>query len=209
LIDTKKMLSKKQLSIVLSELKPFSNADPSLEQYSTDSELASGMLWQAKMQGDIEDKEVADLGCGSGVLGIGALLLGAKKVNFLDLDDNALEIAKENLSNVEKKFDLTFNVEFLSKDVDNYDQIVDTVIQNPPFGIQNQNADRKFYDAAMRTSRVIYTIHKESSEKFIRSLSKGWSISNAFHGEITLNNNMKFHTKSKKMIKVCWWRLSK
>ena len=41
-------------------------------------------------------KQVADIGCGSGILGIAALLLGAKEVKAVDVDSLAVRAAKEN-----------------------------------------------------------------------------------------------------------------
>ena len=43
-----------------------------------------------------KDMEVLDMGCGSGILSIAAILLGAKKVTGIDIDENAVRIAKEN-----------------------------------------------------------------------------------------------------------------
>jgi ribosomal protein L11 methyltransferase len=39
---------------------------------------------------------VLDLGCGSGILSIGAVLLGAKSCTAVDIDENSVKIAKEN-----------------------------------------------------------------------------------------------------------------
>ncbi|MDR0946952.1 MAG: 50S ribosomal protein L11 methyltransferase [Ruminococcus sp.] len=39
---------------------------------------------------------VLDLGCGSGILGIASILLGAKYVNAVDIDENSTRIAAEN-----------------------------------------------------------------------------------------------------------------
>ncbi len=41
--------------------------------------------------------KVLDFGCGSGVLGIGALLLGASHCTFVDIDDQALQASRNNL----------------------------------------------------------------------------------------------------------------
>lgn len=43
-----------------------------------------------------KDMEVLDLGCGSGILSIAALLLGAENCVGVDIDENAVHIAKEN-----------------------------------------------------------------------------------------------------------------
>jgi ribosomal protein L11 methyltransferase len=49
-----------------------------------------------QMAAAVEGKIVADIGCGSGVLGIFALLLGAHRVFAIDIDPAALEHAREN-----------------------------------------------------------------------------------------------------------------
>jgi len=41
--------------------------------------------------------EVADIGCGSGILAIAAVRLGAKSAIGVDIDENAVKIAKENV----------------------------------------------------------------------------------------------------------------
>ena len=45
---------------------------------------------------ELKDKTVVDFGCGSGVLGIAALLLGAKRVIAVDNDPQALIATKDN-----------------------------------------------------------------------------------------------------------------
>ena len=127
-------MNKKQLAIKLSKLSGLRNFDVNLEQYEIDSNLASEVLWMAFQNKDIENKVVADFGCGNGILGIGALLLGAKFVYFLDLDKDALIICKENLEILKFK-----NFKLINSDVKNFNVEVDTVVMNPPFGVQNRN----------------------------------------------------------------------
>ncbi len=43
-----------------------------------------------------KDDKVLDIGCGSGILSIASLLLGAKAADAVDIDPNAMEIAYEN-----------------------------------------------------------------------------------------------------------------
>lgn len=51
--------------------------------------------------GDLEDKLVLDAGCGPGNLSIGASLLGAGSVTAVDIDNDALEVFKGNVNEME------------------------------------------------------------------------------------------------------------
>ncbi len=44
----------------------------------------------------IQDYRVLDLGCGSGILSIAAILLGAKNITAIDIDQNSVDITEEN-----------------------------------------------------------------------------------------------------------------
>lgn len=78
-----------------------------LEQYPTPPEIAAHMLMAAEAEGDLgEDKLVADLGCGGGILGIGAACLGADHVLLVDIDPKALEVAAENVEELEVPCDM-------------------------------------------------------------------------------------------------------
>lgn len=46
---------------------------------------------------DLADATVLDMGCGSGILGIGAAKTGAKEIVLVDIDKTAADIAAENL----------------------------------------------------------------------------------------------------------------
>lgn len=45
---------------------------------------------------DLQQKEVMDFGCGSGILAIGALLLGAKMATAIDIDPQAITATRSN-----------------------------------------------------------------------------------------------------------------
>ncbi len=57
---------------------------------------------------NLEGKTVVDFGCGSGVLAIAALLLGAKRVIGIDIDPQAIQASHENAkrNSVEDKLEL-------------------------------------------------------------------------------------------------------
>ncbi|OUM62676.1 hypothetical protein PIROE2DRAFT_10996 [Piromyces sp. E2] len=87
------MIKLKQLESLLQDVDVFEKPKIQFEQYPTSAHIASRMLYTAQsMYDDIEDKVVADLGCGCGVLSIGANQLGALYNYAFDIDDDALEI---------------------------------------------------------------------------------------------------------------------
>ena len=65
---------------ILEDVDDFEEPKINLEQYKTRPHLAACMLHSAKCNLDIEDKIVVDLGCGTGCLSLGAVVLEAKKV---------------------------------------------------------------------------------------------------------------------------------
>ncbi len=200
------MLTKSGLAIKLSRLKAFSSPKLLLEQYSTDSEIAADVLWLAYMNGDVENRTIADLGCGTGILGIGSLLLGAKKVYFVDSDSEALTIASSNIS----CFGL-HNFEIIKSDVVETGIKSDVVVQNPPFGTKQRNADRQFLVKAFETARVIYSIHKATSEAFIDKLSRenGFRVTNILRFRMPLKGSFSFHRRRIHRIEVACFRLEK
>src|SRR3989344_7701569 len=95
--------SKGALAVALSRLESFTEPKVRAEQYSTDSEIAAEVLWQLKMKGDI-GKVSVDLGCGTGILGIGLALLGKVRVYMVDSDGRALETARKNMEKVQSEY---------------------------------------------------------------------------------------------------------
>lgn len=65
------------------------------------------MVYTAEFEfGDIEGRNVLDLGCGTGMLGIAAGILGAATVTGLDVDSGALRTAAENADDMGVDMDL-------------------------------------------------------------------------------------------------------
>ncbi len=181
-------MDKKHLAMALSKLIPLETKHIHLEQYQTDSELASLLLWQAYLAGDITGKTVADFGCGNGIFGIGALLLGASNVYFIDQDPNAIAIAQNNAQG---------KGEFLCDDIITFQTPVDTVLMNPPFGVQQRKADKHFLEHAMHFSTAIYSIHKIESKHFLQSLCSDhrWRVTHITEHPFLLKKSYSFHTK--------------
>lgn len=200
------MLTKSGLAIKLSRLKTFSSPKLLLEQYPTDSEIAAEVLWIAYMKGDVEGKIVADFGCGTGILGIGCLLLGAKRVYFVDSDGEALSAAAENLNSLRLK-----GFELIKSGISKISLDCDVVVQNPPFGTKRKHADRVFLLKAFSTACVIYSIHKASSTAFIEKLSRdnGFMITDVLRCRMPLKSSFSFHKRRLHRIDAACFRLEK
>jgi putative methylase len=165
----KRIVRKLELELLLSQIVPHPSPKPSLEQYTIPADVAATMLYIAAYSyGDIVDKTVLDLGCGTGRLALGAAFLGAKQVVGVDIDKDAVKVAFEN----SVRTDLKEKVQWITGDIDAVDGNFDTVLQNPPFGVQRRKADRKFLEKALESGKVVYSLHKcpDEDKAFIKKL---------------------------------------
>ena len=64
--------------------------------FGTGSHETTGMCVELMQSASVGGKRVADVGCGSGILGICSLVLGAENCVLIDNDENAVSAAKEN-----------------------------------------------------------------------------------------------------------------
>lgn len=69
--------------------------DPGLA-FGTGTHPTTFMCLSFLDQQDFTDKEVIDFGCGSGILAVSALKLGAKKVYGIDIDPQAIDASLDN-----------------------------------------------------------------------------------------------------------------
>ncbi|MFZ2498888.1 MAG: METTL5 family protein [Methanosarcina sp.] len=194
-------MKQRKLEILLEEVEDFSDHDLELEQYQTPSLLAAEILHFAYMQGDLDDS-VQDLGCGTGILAIGAKLLGARTVVGYDSDLKALEIAKINAKN------LGVDVDFVFSDIAEVTGHVKTTLMNPPFGARVKGRDRPFLSSALRTSEVIYSIHNRGSLAFIQKFIKPAVITHSYVAKFPIKRTFDFHTKEREVIEVEIYRIS-
>ncbi len=189
--------------MVLESLQGFENPKLKLEQYVTPPNLAAFIAVTAKLNGDLG--LVFDLGCGTGVLGIAASLLGSYSVGF-DIDAGALKIARKNT------LDTGAKVDFVCTDVERIrTKVRGTVIMNPPFGIQRKHADRPFLEKALEISNVIYTVHSAGSERFVEKISAdyGFKVTHVWRFSIPLRRTYSFHEKAFKYIPVEVFRIER
>jgi len=189
----------RQLEIVLSKLSTFARPKARLEQWSTPGRIAAEILFEAKKRGDLTT--VADFGCGTGVFAIGAALLGAERVIGIDIDPEAIAIAKENAKAAKAE------VEFIIGDVFCFEGKVHAVIQNPPFGTVVGKQDTAFLKKALSVADVAYTMHAHPSATFINRFS-GFDCELLGTYRFPLPATQKFHTAPAKEVACDLWRIS-
>ncbi|MBI4919585.1 methyltransferase [archaeon] len=202
--------SKKQLAIILSKLKPLESPKVSTEQYCTDSEIAATILWNYGVIGEFDRKVIADLGAGNGILGLGALLLGAKKVYFVESEEETLNIAKNNYELLKSEFKIGEGV-FLNLKIEEFNEKCDIVLQNPPFGTKKEHADKLFLEKAFTLAPIIYTFHKSSTDEFIKKFvgKNSFKVINEWFFNFPIKKIHFFHTKPVKNVLVKVYRLEK
>ena len=72
--------------------------DPGLA-FGTGTHPTTSLCIEWLCQNDLNDKIIIDYGCGSGILAMVAAKLGAKQVFAIDIDEQALNTAKDNIVN--------------------------------------------------------------------------------------------------------------
>lgn len=153
----------------ISKIEPHPTPKAYLEQYTISSVTAAEVLYIATyIYDDIINKTVVDLGCGTGRLAIGAALLGAREAFGVDVDKVAVNAARENA----ERMDVKRKTHWITADIDVVRGTFDTVLQNPPFGVQRRRADRKFVKKSLEFGRTVYSLHKggKSNRDFIKRL---------------------------------------
>ena len=194
-------MKQRKLEMLLEEIEGFSDPELELEQYQTPSLLAAEILHFAYMQGDLDDS-VQDLGCGTGILAIGAKLLGARTVVGYDMDPKALEIANINARK------LGVEIDFVFSDIADIEGHVKTTVMNPPFGARVKGRDRPFLSSALRTSEVIYSIHNRGSLAFIQKFIKPAIITHSYVAKFPIKRIFDFHKKEREVIEVEIYRIT-
>ena len=193
-------MRQKDLEILLSQFQKFERPKIHLEQYQTPPRLVAMVTWRAFQLGDIENKTVADLCCGTGLFAIAAKILGAKHVVAYEIDPDALEIARKNA-----KF-ADVDIEFIHKDVRDIELKYDTILMNSPFGIKGLVKDQEFLQIALQKSDVSYSLHlmQENNivflKKFVEKNEK--EVKEIIKAEFEIPKIFQFHKKRLHIIEV-------
>lgn len=207
----KQIMSKSRLAIILSGLEGFYKPKVRQEQYLMDSEIGASVIWNAFLLGDIEKMTIADLGCGTGILGIGALLIGAKNVLFIDSDEKSLKIAENNISKVKSEGYVLGSTEFISQDIGKLEIKADVVLQNPPFGTKVRHNDIFFLKSAMKIASIVYSFHKSETKEFLQRFSakNDSKITHIWDFRFPLKATFSFHRRQIHRVNVSCLRFEK
>lgn len=196
----KKITKKKHLEMAIQKVPKHPNPKVDLEQYSTPAIIAADLLWNAYSLGDIADKKVMDLGCGTGIFAIASKLLGAASAIGVDIDKDSTDLASSYCG----------DVDFICSDICDLenDFDVDTIFQNPPFGSQKnakKGADLKFISKAIELSpKVLYSFHMASTEEFLISYfeKNDLEITHIFRYNFPIPKIYEFHTRESANVEV-------
>lgn len=196
----KKITKKKHLEMAIQKVPKHPNPKVDLEQYSTPATIAADLLWNAYSLGDIADKKVMDLGCGTGIFAIASKLLGAASAIGVDIDKDSTDLASSYCG----------DVDFICSDICDLenDFDVDTIFQNPPFGSQKnakKGADLKFISKAIELSpKVLYSFHMASTEEFLISYfeKNDLEITHIFRYNFPISKIYEFHTRESANVEV-------
>ena len=204
------MSTKSKLTQQLGVVAGFDDPSVDLEQYRTPPDVASHLVHTADLQGDIEDRTVIDLGCGTGMLALAAALRGPERVVGVDIDRGPLRTARDNEGNVATGS----SVSWVQADAEQIPLAPDgptTVIMNPPFGAQSGSvhADRGFLRTAAEIADVSYSLHNAGSAEFVRSFAadNGGEVTHAYGAEFRLPKTYDHHREESRRIEVELFRI--
>ena len=199
----------KHLAIKLSKLTPHPCENVALEQYATEGDLASYWMLAVDQLDGFEQCTVVDMGAGNGILGIGALLLGAGEVVFVESDPSALDVIEANIDSLDDE--LQARARILSATV-GLDEVpledVDIIVMNPPWGVQREKADRPFLEAAFASKATsIHVLHSDKATH-LEPMAKehGWWAETVLRTEFRLPPTYEHHAQRKGKTDVKCWR---
>jgi len=195
--------------MLLSGLEPHPSNSIELEQYTTDGDLAARWLADVAAFGDLsEGCKVADLGAGNGVLGLGALAMGAGRAILVEADEAACDVTKSNAESMGFADSAeVIQATFGSDPVDLGS--ADVVISNPPWGRQTPRADRPFLEAMIAAETPAHLLHSAEASH-IRPLFEeaGWSTERYGEADFALPAAYSHHSRQRGRTRAAFWRLA-
>ena len=107
---------------------------------------------------------------------IAASYFDPKEIVSIDIDSDALELARSNIEH----YELEEQIKVIEADLmqlilgpePQYNDYFDTILMNPPFGTKNnEGVDMKLLQCcvkALKPGGVVFSLHKDSTSKYIQ-----------------------------------------
>mgnify|MGYP001987662591 CR=1 FL=1 len=193
--------------MALSNLPSHPFREPALEQYGTDGETAAKWLYSINLEEPFEETDgIIDLGAGNGILGIGALLLGAPNAIFVEIDEEVCKSLQDAIASL----DLGKKCRILNGDIRsiNAEEISsDVVLMNPPWGRQTPRADRPFLDAALKCANdSIHLLHGRGAQHIEPwAEAAGWIAKKWMEVDLPMPPLYSHHIKKKSSTEAAMW----
>ena len=199
----------RKLSMSLSRLEIRDQLDASLEQYVTPGDLASRWLFDIQSFGDLpRGCRVVDLGSGNGILGIGASILGASYVKFVETDKELCKLNRRNAESILKEG--TFEVCNQRVGVDNLDiSDYDLIISNPPWGRLKEGADSDFLHEISIFGACTHIMHSANAKHIGKRFKDlGWEVDKYAEADFPLTASYSHHKMNRGATRAGFWRLT-
>jgi ribosomal protein L11 methyltransferase len=115
---------------------------------------------------DLAGKRVLDFGCGSGILSIAALKLGAASVDGIDIDEQATTASRQNAAdnNVGGQLRLSTELEDFSGQ---YDIVIANILAGTLIGVAAELSKRTMHGGLMALSGILSEQVEEVSSAFV------------------------------------------
>ena len=164
----------RHLAMRLSSLEPHPMERSDLEQYATEGNLAAEWLAAMAGFGDLEGRAVVDVGAGNGILGFGALMLGASSVRLIEADPSVAEVAERNAAKAGADVEVMVHVVQSVGDLGSVGEAV--LISNPPWGVQTTGADRPILKAMFTSEAEVIHLMHHADAGHVEAMAKshGW-----------------------------------
>jgi putative methylase len=194
--------------MLLSSLSEHPGGSVELEQYVTEGDLAARWLADIAAFGDLsEGCKVTDLGAGNGVLGLGALAMGAGRATLVEADQAACDVAMSNAESMGFADSVEVIQAILGSDPVDLGS-ADVVISNPPWGRQTPRADRPFLEAMIAVAAPAHLIHSAEATH-IQPLFEdvGWAAERYGEADFALPAAYSHHSRQRGRTRAAFWRL--
>ena len=200
----------KHLAIELSKLRPHPCQSVELEQYATEGDLAAYWMLGVDQLDAVEGKHVLDVAAGNGILGLATMFLGAAKVTLIEADEQAIEVARQNIQRTQDKTGGSAKAihAMVGRDSIELDEPIDVVVMNPPWGVQTTRADRPLLELAFSLNAESVHILHSAKAKHVQAIASD----HGYQGEIMLETEFRLpptyahHSKGKASTAVRCWR---